>query len=215
MDCTVRGILQARILEWVAVPFFKGSSQPRDLTQVSCIAGRFYTSWATREAPPTLSFVVFLITAILTEVRWYLIVVLIPWWLSVLKIFLWTCWPSMSSLEKYLCRSSAHFLIGLFVSLMLSYMNSLYILDINSLFRYIISKYLLLFSKWPFPFVESFYAVQKLFFLNRNIHSNFIHNSPKVETTPKSINWQMEQNMVYSYHRILSDNKKEKSTDMY
>ena len=46
---TVHGILQARILEWVAFPFSRGSSQPRDLTQVSCIAGRFFTSWATRE----------------------------------------------------------------------------------------------------------------------------------------------------------------------
>ena len=44
MDYTVRGILQARILEWVAFPFFRGSSQSRDLTQVSCIAGRFFTS---------------------------------------------------------------------------------------------------------------------------------------------------------------------------
>ena len=50
MDCTVRGILQARILEWVAFPFSKGSSQPRDPTQVSRITGRFFTSWATREA---------------------------------------------------------------------------------------------------------------------------------------------------------------------
>ena len=37
------GILQARILEWVAVPFSRGSSQPRDQTQVSHIAGRFFT----------------------------------------------------------------------------------------------------------------------------------------------------------------------------
>ena len=44
------GILQARMLEWVAVPFSTGSSQPRDQTQVSRIAGRFFTSWATREA---------------------------------------------------------------------------------------------------------------------------------------------------------------------
>ena len=41
--CTVHGILQARILEWVAFPFSRGSSYPRDRTQVSCIAGRFYT----------------------------------------------------------------------------------------------------------------------------------------------------------------------------
>ena len=50
MDYTVHGILQARILEWVAFPFSRGSSQPRDQTQVSCIAGGFFTSWATREA---------------------------------------------------------------------------------------------------------------------------------------------------------------------
>ena len=43
-------ILQARILEWVAVHFSRGSSQPRDRTQVSCISGGLFTSWATREA---------------------------------------------------------------------------------------------------------------------------------------------------------------------
>ena len=48
MDNTVHGILQARILEWVAFPFCRGSSQPRDRTQVSHIAGRFFTNWATR-----------------------------------------------------------------------------------------------------------------------------------------------------------------------
>ena len=46
----VRGIIQARILEWVAIPFSRESSQPRDKTQVSRIAGGFFTSWATREA---------------------------------------------------------------------------------------------------------------------------------------------------------------------
>ena len=44
------GILQARILEWVAMPSSKGSSQPRDRTQISCIAGGFFTIQATREA---------------------------------------------------------------------------------------------------------------------------------------------------------------------
>ena len=43
MGYTVNGILQARILEWVAFPFTRGSSQRRDRTQVSCIAGRFFT----------------------------------------------------------------------------------------------------------------------------------------------------------------------------
>ena len=44
MDCTVHEILQARILEWGAVPFSRGSSQPRDQTQVSRIAGGLFTS---------------------------------------------------------------------------------------------------------------------------------------------------------------------------
>ena len=57
MDCSspgpsVHGILQTRILEWVAIPFSRRSSQPRDCTGVSCItAGKFFTFWATREVP--------------------------------------------------------------------------------------------------------------------------------------------------------------------
>ena len=53
MGYTGHGILQARILEWVAMPFPRGSSQPRDQTQVSHTAGRFFTIWATREAQYT------------------------------------------------------------------------------------------------------------------------------------------------------------------
>ena len=49
MDYTVQGVLQARILEWVAFPFFRGFSQFRDQTQVSHIAGGFFTSWASTE----------------------------------------------------------------------------------------------------------------------------------------------------------------------
>ena len=53
MDCSrpgssVHGILQARILEWVVMPSSRESSQPREWTQVSCTAGRFFTSWASR-----------------------------------------------------------------------------------------------------------------------------------------------------------------------
>ena len=44
MDYTVHGILQARILEWVAIPFYRGSSQLRDRIQLSRIAGGFFTS---------------------------------------------------------------------------------------------------------------------------------------------------------------------------
>ena len=50
------GILQARILEWVAMPSSRGSSQPKNQTQVSHIAGRFFTVWATREALPVYCF---------------------------------------------------------------------------------------------------------------------------------------------------------------
>ena len=47
---TFHGILQARLLEWVAISFSGVFSQPRDWTRVSRIAGRFFTNWATREA---------------------------------------------------------------------------------------------------------------------------------------------------------------------
>ena len=55
MDCSllgssVYGILWVKILEWVAMPSSRGSSQPRDQTRVSCIADRLFTIWATREA---------------------------------------------------------------------------------------------------------------------------------------------------------------------
>ena len=50
MDYRVHGILHARIQEWVAFPFSRDSSQPRNQTGVSHIAGGFFTSWATREA---------------------------------------------------------------------------------------------------------------------------------------------------------------------
>ena len=54
MDCSlpsssIHGILQARILEWVAISFSRGSSRPRDRTQVSHIAGRRFNLWATRK----------------------------------------------------------------------------------------------------------------------------------------------------------------------
>ena len=55
VDCSppgssVHGILQARILEWVAISFSRASSWPRDRTQVSCITGRCFNLWTTREA---------------------------------------------------------------------------------------------------------------------------------------------------------------------
>ena len=58
-DSSVHGILQGRTLEWVAISFSRRSSQPRDQTQVSCIAGRCFNLWATREAFPN-TFLLFL-----------------------------------------------------------------------------------------------------------------------------------------------------------
>ena len=48
---SVHGISQARILEWIPISFSRGSSQPRDQTHISCLAGRFFPSGATWEAP--------------------------------------------------------------------------------------------------------------------------------------------------------------------
>ena len=61
MDCSlpgssIHGILWARILAWVTMPSSRGSSRPRDQTWIFCIAGTFFTIWATREAPITPQF---------------------------------------------------------------------------------------------------------------------------------------------------------------
>ena len=55
LDYASHGILQARVLEGLAVPFSRGFSQPRDWTKVSHIASRFFTSWATEETQEYLS----------------------------------------------------------------------------------------------------------------------------------------------------------------
>ena len=71
-DSSVHGISQARILEWVAISFFRGAFQSRDKTQVSCFAGRFLTVWATREA----LLCIYTLTCICTYTN-----TLLSWWL--------------------------------------------------------------------------------------------------------------------------------------
>ena len=53
---SIHGIPQARVLKWVAIPFSRGSPQPRNWTWVSCTARRFFTNWATRKARTLLAF---------------------------------------------------------------------------------------------------------------------------------------------------------------
>ena len=87
LDCSppgssVYGILQARILEWVAIPFSRGSSWPRDPTQVSCIAGRF---WATSD--PFLPNLIFFVTVKLNTWLWALHLLHFLLWVAYQPIF--------------------------------------------------------------------------------------------------------------------------------
>ena len=61
LSSSIHRIFQARILDWVAISFSRGSSQCRNQTQVSCTAGRFFTNWATREAQVTTYYFSFLL----------------------------------------------------------------------------------------------------------------------------------------------------------
>ena len=93
IDCSplgssVHGILQPRILEWVAISLSRGFSWPRNQTQVSCIAGRFITYWATREAPrvvivelkvPVTTRMIVLLTRLASLRKNILITVLLYW----------------------------------------------------------------------------------------------------------------------------------------
>ena len=96
MDCILHGILQARILEWVAFSFSRGSSQPRDRPQVSHIVGRFFTSWATRAARAPEALVNSFIQA---QTGWSEIS-LVPQGIGLLRpclMLLWGSWQRMPS----------------------------------------------------------------------------------------------------------------------
>ena len=65
MDCSltgssVHGIFQTSILEWVAIPFSRGTFWPRDQPQVPCIAGRFFTIWAKVRVAQKMTWLVFM-----------------------------------------------------------------------------------------------------------------------------------------------------------
>ena len=105
MDCSppgssVCGILQGRILECIAIPFSRRSSQPRNRTQVSCIAGRFFTIWVTKEAPFTQTVMSPLITPTYpSSQRWF--------WphMEPCKVELWLRWSAPGS--GHLVQTSA------------------------------------------------------------------------------------------------------------
>ena len=87
---SVHGILQARILEWIAICFSRRSSQPRDQTQVSCIAGRFFTDWVTREGQCGTVMVLPLLFFIFSKLT------------MVLCVYVCVCFPKICSSLLYL-----------------------------------------------------------------------------------------------------------------
>ena len=89
------GILQARILEWVAIPFSRGSSQCRDWTQISCISGRLFTSWASRVACEYNKYYVYKIAYIIhiTFILWNM------------YLYIWKQWTISQCISAHYCLS--------------------------------------------------------------------------------------------------------------
>ena len=86
---SVHGILQARILERVAMPFSRGSSWPRNWTQVFCIAGRFFIIWATWEAHLYIYPFFF---RFFSHINYYRILNIVPWAIQwVLMYYIYVC----------------------------------------------------------------------------------------------------------------------------
>ena len=100
LHSSIHGISQARVLEWVAISFFAGSSRPRDRTWVSHIVGRGFTVWATREGLKYLTVILIYIFLITNDVEY------------IFRGLLAIC---ISSLKKCLLESFAHFKIRLFL----------------------------------------------------------------------------------------------------
>ena len=89
---SIHGIFQARILEWVAIAFIRGSSQPRVWTWVSCIACRFFTIWVTREAHICIFFFIFFHYSLLQHIEYsFLCYTVGPCCLFTLYILVYIC----------------------------------------------------------------------------------------------------------------------------
>ena len=134
MDCSlpgssVHGILQARILEWLAIPFSRGSSWPRDRTQVSHIVGRFFTVWTTREA--LLLVLLFLFTLFLSFSNSDLFYSCLCILYNVLFSWFWNCrfHFDVSSCVFLVCR----YVILLFI---VSFSHNNFVWDLTLIFFY-------------------------------------------------------------------------------
>ena len=98
---SVHGILQARILEWVAIPFFREYSWARDWTPVSCIAGRFFIVWTTIKAPKVYKW----------KLQFGRVSVPLLKTLSISILVLWNLtWNVLSSFNNFFPTSQTHIL---------------------------------------------------------------------------------------------------------